>query len=541
MLYTVQDTTMTALGDAVRSKTFKHIFKEDVPNEPIYSIDFDSADYDMNQWYDANINPYEGSYIIDFDLAELAGDSIYMYEQKMPAGRPKLLINLIYESNMAECLDWELGIGTGESGIWNQRYIGQKSTFLTKEYINLVVDNITTLPRNLHTRYSIILQPLISAIKNGLHFKFYFDVRIMTSDDKFVYLNTFTPAEMTEQIEGLMTIPEEAFTITGNCDYKFYAGGWNWLINTAGDKIITKDITSLDHMFQSSSSLEKIPFDINCGNITYGNMYMSDIFNGCEALKQLPMIHNYEMSAAGAPRMFYNCKKLRNFPEGFADDWYFSQLNTSTYGSINSAFYDCYSLRELPQAIVSKCSNLATRAYSSSYQDLFAYCYALNQIQGLDISNATLTSNVFSNTLVSNYRLKDFTFETNEDGTAKTAKWKGQTIDLTRKIGYALSSPYILNYNSGITANKEVTDDATYQTLKNDPDWFSCDINYSSYNHDSAVNTINSLPDCSGSGGTNTIKFEGQSGALTDGGAINTLTEEEIALATVKAWTVSLV
>jgi hypothetical protein len=65
-------------------------------------------------------------------------------------------------------------------------------------------------------------------------------------------------------------------------------------------------------------------------------------------------------------------------------------------------------------------------------------------------------------------------------------------------------------------------------------------IEYSRYNHDSAVETINSLPDVSAGSG-NTIKFEGAAGSLTDGGAINTLTEEEIAVATAKGWTVTLV
>jgi hypothetical protein len=78
------------------------------------------------------------------------------------------------------------------------------------------------------------------------------------------------------------------------------------------------------------------------------------------------------------------------------------------------------------------------------------------------------------------------------------------------------------------------------QALKDNPDWWTCDVNYSRYNHDSAVATINSLPDCSATG-TNTIKFKGTMGAKTDGGAINTLTEEEIAVAAAKGWTVSLV
>ena len=81
--------------------------------------------------------------------------------------------------------------------------------------------------------------------------------------------------------------------------------------------------------------------------------------------------------------------------------------------------------------------------------------------------------------------------------------------------------------------------------MKNDPDSWTYDINYSKYNHDSAVETINSLPDTSAyiatAGGTNTIKFEGASGSKTDGGAINTLTEEEIAVAAAKGWTVTLV
>ena len=122
---------------------------------------------------------------------------------------------------------------------------------------------------------------------------------------------------------------------------------------------------------------------------------------------------------------------------------------------------------------------------------------------------------------------------------------KNQNINLSSTVGYASDNAPMLNYNSGITADKEVVDDATYQALKNDADWFSTNIAYSRYNHDSAVATINTLPDTSAylasGGGTNTIKFKGESGSTTDGGAINTLTEAEIAVATAKGWTVSLV
>ena len=102
-----------------------------------------------------------------------------------------------------------------------------------------------------------------------------------------------------------------------------------------------------------------------------------------------------------------------------------------------------------------------------------------------------------------------------------------------------------LGYNSGITEDKRVYNDTDYQALKNNPDWWTKNYLYSRYNKVSAIETINSLPDTSAylatAGGTNTIKFKGEAGSATDGGAINTLTEAEIAVATAKGWTVSLV
>jgi hypothetical protein len=119
------------------------------------------------------------------------------------------------------------------------------------------------------------------------------------------------------------------------------------------------------------------------------------------------------------------------------------------------------------------------------------------------------------------------------------ADWDKQTINLSSYVGYAVTRNNLFNYNAGIPEFLEVTDDATYQAMKHyGSEYWTTNINYSHYNHDSAVDTLNSLPDTSHFG-TNTIKFKGQSGALTDGGAINTLTEEEIAVATAKGWTVT--
>ena len=150
-----------------------------------------------------------------------------------------------------------------------------------------------------------------------------------------------------------------------------------------------------------------------------------------------------------------------------------------------------------------------------------------------------MSSNAFYLTFTRCSRLKDLIFETNE-GVPYTRKWIGQTIDLGNNVGFASSASHITGYSSGITNATKVTDDASYQALKDNPDYWTTLKQYSRYNKQSALRTIQSLPDVSG-GNSNTIKFLGDSGSATDGGAINTLTEEEIALATSKGWTVTFV
>jgi len=87
----------------------------------------------------------------------------------------------------------------------------------------------------------------------------------------------------------------------------------------------------------------------------------------------------------------------------------------------------------------------------------------------------------------------------------------------------------------------EVYDAASYERLKNNPDRCPVYSDYSLYTKVEALETIASLPDVSSSSTNNTIIFYGNAGKLTDGGAINTMTAEEIAVATAKGWTVSFV
>ena len=343
---------------------------------------------------------------------------------------------------------------------------------------------------------------------------------------------------------GSGDLPAEALAISGDCSYRFAYDGWNWFIEKYGNQITTNNISDATNMF-FRCTLTEIPFDLNFDlNSSYHDL--SYIFFNCNNITKIHKLNNvivYDTSY-----MFCGCDNLRTIPDDIADTWDWSYLESKTSNSTGNQSYmfqGCYSLRSFPMTLI-KSGNPYLRYNNSYYYNGFYNCYSLDELINLPIpyTKAKWTSNSFSKAFEGCNRLKNVTFALN-NGVPYTVTWKSQVIDLTNYVGYAKFSKDILNHNSGITAKKVVKDDASYQLLKNDPDWFTYNINYSRYNHDSAVATINSLPDTSAylatAGGTNTIKFKGGAGSATDGGAINTLTSEEIAVATAKGWTVSFV
>lgn len=373
---------------------------------------------------------------------------------------------------------------------------------------------------------------------------------------------TYKPAEMADAITNLPSgggdLPEEALVITGDCNYRFAHNGWNWFIKNYEDRIVTKDITDAGYMFKINN-LTEIPFEINMAS---NKALFKHMFDSSDFLSS-PTKINLNLTTVNSTNvdlsyMFYIASDARTLDQVFNED----ELNilktfkvTSSYSvpQYNNIFNSCYSLRSVPSwwyKLGYSEESTAYPAYSyTPYYYAFQNCYVLDEIKDIPLnsypnSTGSYTSNIFYNIISYCNRLKSFTFALN-DGVPYVVRWKSQILDLSSYIGYASSLFNITNHNSGITAAKQVSDDNTYQALKDDPDWFTTKADYSRYNHDSAVETINSLPDTSAylasAGGTNTIKFKGTSGSATDGGAINTLTEEEIAVATAKGWTVSLV
>ena len=335
--------------------------------------------------------------------------------------------------------------------------------------------------------------------------------------------------------EGVPT--DEELTISGNCENRFYGDNWTWVLEKYKDRLTFSNINKASNMFGGSNYIKSLDFDIIFDD-SYSSVSTLTMFASCYRLENIRKIINLKGKDMGD--MFNGCYRLRYLPqfENFS-------LQDNVYSNLGGLFRYCYSLRSIPEEFLKKLSITASGGYSSYSLGYYGFsnCRTLDEIKGINIRRKNITSNLFSNTFNDCCRVKNIIFAKEDNGSPYTATWKNQYINLASDVGYGTYDDYIIGYNSGITLDKKVTDDTTYQALKNDPDWYTLKSEYSRYNHDSAVATINSLPDTSAylaeKGGTNTIRFIGNAGSATDGGAINTLTEEEIAVATAKGWTVT--
>ena len=354
-------------------------------------------------------------------------------------------------------------------------------------------------------------------------------------------------------VEVPVDLPKDLLHLTGDQQYRFYGSDWSSFIEKYGNQITTENLTVMSYMF-SKTSVKEIPFPLNVKpNI---NCDVLSLFAGAGELEHLPIISNCKPTSNGVQSMCNNCYNLKEINIDF-DNWDLSNIANYGYAHEGDWHGNCYSLRKIPMNYYNKLSQIKTAGktyyFYSIYYSLAQGCYNIDEI--IDMPVMVLdkyTSNAFYQTITNTYRLKDFTFKIQEDGTPYVAsQWESQVIDLSTSGYCQLSGTYYARdnylYNSGITIDKCIYDDATYQALKNDPDNYVCGYSnenphhYSRYDKASAIRTINSLPDVSSSGGTNTIKFKGEAGLKTDGGAINTMAPEEIAVATAKGWTVSFV
>jgi hypothetical protein len=354
----------------------------------------------------------------------------------------------------------------------------------------------------------------------------------------------FKPEEMATQINNMVALNEDKLILTGDCSYKFYNNGWNWFINDFSDKITTQEISNAIQMFRNNTGLTNVPFDINMKN--QGSC--DSMFQSATNLITAPVI-KFNGSPGALGNIFNGCSYIRSFPEDYAEDWNWTGLDnmTSNYsGYQDSMFQNCYSLLNVPRAFISHC-NPKLSQYDSVYYYAFQNCYNLEEVVDLVAANSTWSSNAFNNTFAKCNRLRDVTFKLQADGTPFVCNgWKNQVIDLTT-VGYGIDCK---KYNSDITDDTKITNRTHWVKAKKGerPGYWTDSVDWSVYNRASAVRTINTLPDVSGSGGTNTIKFNANGARLTniDGNpdsseGISSLSDAEIAVAAAKGWTVTLV
>lgn len=316
-----------------------------------------------------------------------------------------------------------------------------------------------------------------------------------------------------------------------------------------------------------ASKTEEIPFDIKCAGT---NLDMDYMFYDCAKLKRMPKVSNAVPTALS--HMFVRDYELEEISDDAVDNWDFSYLqNTSTGQLISNNYVYCYNLRYITPKLLSNVVNKVT-ANSSSVKPwtvaCFQGCYNLLETPNLPwvtLATSAITTNLMdTNCFLNCHRLKRATFQ-KPNGQPMVVKAKSQTIDLSQQVGYSTSNADVIASWSGTSDNicygnnTIATVQAKYNEIKGTENWCAGTGNsvtydgasrnlallFSRYNHDSAVETIDSLPDASAylatTTGTNTIKFKNYSGALTDGGGINDLTTEEIAVAAAKGWTVSIV
>lgn len=332
------------------------------------------------------------------------------------------------------------------------------------------------------------------------------------------------------------TPTDDELTYSGNIDYLF-DGRNEWILREFENRILYKNITSTKYAFHNTD-IDTIP-DFNISAPSHATIYLSNMFQQ-STIKQLPRItFDNEGCSVGLPFFCNAATYLREVPDDYFQGWIIGAWGAGV-------FTLCSSLRHIPSSFLDMVQTFGKK--NTFYGDMqgIGSDYTLDEIINYPVVlKGPLTYNkMASDMCLDCHHLKDFIFRMDDNGKPYIVQWKNQTFRLTSYVGYSVDKNRILNYNSGITADKEVSDDATYQALKDNPDWFTLNKSYSRYNHDSALRTINSLPDCSAyvsSGGTNTIIFEAEAGSKTDGGACGALTAEEIAIASAKGWTVSFV
>lgn len=342
-----------------------------------------------------------------------------------------------------------------------------------------------------------------------------------------------------------MPAPMQKITISGDISCLFSEKFMELYNNSLKDYIEFKDVTQCvglipdmtNNFTSGSGGSYRIPKVEDLSNIVINfkeNTYTksSNMFENAKFLKKLPKLVNFQPDSLY--HFFQFCENLQEIPEDFYKDW-----KIGNYTSQNAMFYYCRNLRKAPIGLLKKLQNIDYFNYYDCYSYVcFSSCYKLPEVLNFPFPkhfSGGTWANPFEQFLYETYSLSRFTFEA-EAADVVHKIYNSITLNFTENVGYG--------HGEGFRSDKQISNAESYAALKNDPDSWTSKLEYCKYNKTSAVETINSLPvvqkGSSTDDNTFIIKFKGDAGSATDGGAINTMTEEEIAVATARGWTVTL-
>ena len=303
--------------------------------------------------------------------------------------------------------------------------------------------------------------------------------------------------------------------------------------------------------------------DIVVGTKNGTTTSFDDFFSGCKNLRKLPNfqfkrdIYGNQTSSA-----FSYCFNL----EQTEMDKIYQFIGAFSTYSQNPQINYCYKIKEFDWSKI----NIKIDNFSPTRID-FGYAPTLEKyVIPATYTKSEATSNRYDMRYQGSYpMLKDVSFVTNKDGSPMKSKMTNQTL-----AWWAYSESYSWGYGDVTSECYKYSDidrthnivgqtieetQANYEKMKQYSDWHCTmrnNVNYqrssvpigrlfSKFNHKTMVSIINTIMDTSeyiaSKGGTNTIKFYKYQGDLTDEGGTSNLTEEEIAVATAKGWTIALV
>ena len=405
---------------------------------------------------------------------------------------------------------------------------------------------------------------------------FHLTVEALDADNNII-ATYYTPTEMAEAIDEMMRIPASALNITNGKQNIFAYNNWNWFIEQCGDRINFRTDNGKS-LFLGCNKLINIPFDIHVDCIASNRLeVLNDCFSACVQLEKYPNIYFHskdktkiilgKLVTSGPTSMEdqfiflddsvsivgFNYSFLQGYKSSYPPNWLFDgtlnidwdamRADSSTFGTpfpVNMG--NATWLRTMPffKEFYTTHTN-SSEFYHPWYQFSLQNCYSLEEIVLPRPGSLALNSNKFNNKTSFLSRMKSFKFDVQEDGTPYTAQWKLQTLDLTTYFGYAYTDSTFIDV--GFSQQNKITNEEQWRAYVDgtNPDAWSSSVEYATYGASAARETLASLPDTSGYG-TNIIKFKRANASAIPGEHIETnLTEEDIAVAAAKGWTVSLV